>query len=90
MHIDHCLISTDNVGGLVCISNGKGVFQEFGGDLVSSYKGPVYAIDLGSRVDDCSGVVIFHSEWGNNEFHFNVQGILLLRGTMYGDGEFLH
>ena len=33
-----------------------------------SYKDPVYAVDLGSRIDDGSGVDIFHSEGGDNEF----------------------
>ena len=89
MGIDDCLISTDNVGGLVCVSDWEGVFQGSGGDLVFSYKGPVYTVDLGSRVNDCGGVDIVHSQRGNNEFHFNVQGILLLRGTMNGNGEFL-
>ena len=26
LNIDDCLISTDNVGGLVCISDGEGIF----------------------------------------------------------------
>ena len=55
-----------------------------------SYKGPVYTVDLGPRVNDCSGVNVFHSKRGNDEFHFNVQGVLSSRGTMNGNGEFLH
>ena len=54
-----------------------------------SYKGPVYAVDLGSRVNDCGGVDVFHSKGGNDEFHFNVQRVLLSGGTMNGNGEFL-
>ena len=27
-----------------------------------SYKGPVYAVDLASRVNDCGSVDIFHSK----------------------------
>ena len=90
LDIDGCLMLTSNVGGPVGVSNGEGVFQGFGGDFVLLYEGPVYTIDLGSRVDDYSGVTVFHSEGGNDEFHFNVQGILLSRGTTNGNGEFLH
>ena len=57
--------------------------------MVSSYKSPVYAVDLGSRVYDCSGVNIFHSKWEDDEFHFNVQGILSLRSAMNCNGDFL-
>ena len=78
------------MGGLVRVSDWEGGFQGSGGDLVFSYKGPVYTVDLGSRVNDRGDVDIVHSQRGNNEFHFNVQGILLSRGTMNGNGEFLH
>ena len=43
-----------------------------------SYEGPVNTIDLGSRVNDCGGVNVFHSEGGDDKFHFNVQRILSL------------
>ena len=65
------------------------MLQRFHGDLVLLYEGPVYAVYLGSRVDNCGGVDVFHSESGYNEFHFNVQGILSLEGTMDCGGEFL-
>ena len=68
LNIDNHLISTDNIGGLVHISDGEGVFQESGGDSVFSYKGPVYAVDLGSQINNGSGVNIFHSEGGDDEF----------------------
>ena len=55
-----------------------------------SYKDPVYAVDLGSRIDDGSGVDIFHSEGGDNEFQWYVQGVLLSVDTMDYYGEFLH
>ena len=58
------LISADNVGGLVCISDREGVLEGSGGDLMLSYKGPVYTVDLGSRVNDCGGVDVFHGERG--------------------------
>ena len=54
-----------------------------------SYKGPVYTVDLGPRVNDRSGVDVFHSKRRNDEFHFNVQGVLSSGGTMNGNGEFL-
>ena len=54
------------------------------------YKDPVYAVDLGSRIDDGSGVDIFHSEGGDNEFQWYVQGVLLSVDTMDYYGEFLH
>ena len=79
LDIDDCLISTDNIGGLVCISDGEGMFQWFSGDVVLSHESPVYAVDLSSGVYDCSGVNVFHSEWGDDEFHFNVQGIFFIK-----------
>ena len=54
-----------------------------------SYKGPVDAVDLGPRVNDCGGVNIFHSEGGDDEFHFNVQGVLSSRSTVNCGREFL-
>ena len=54
-----------------------------------SYEGPVNAVDLGSGVDDCGGVNVFHSEGGNNEFHFNVQRILSSGSAMNDGREFL-
>ena len=68
LNIDNRLISTDNVGGLVHILDEERVLQGSGGDSVFSYKGPVYAVDLGSQIDDGSGVDVFHSEGGDNEF----------------------
>ena len=68
LNIDNHLISTDNVGGLVHILDGERVLQGSGGDSVFSYKGPVNAVDLGSQIDDGSGVDVFHSEGGDNEF----------------------
>ena len=68
LNIDNCLISTDNVGGLVHISDVERVLQGSGQDSVFSYKGPVYVVDLGSQIDDGSGVDVFHSEGGDNEF----------------------
>ena len=65
------------------------MFQWFSGDVVSLHESPVYAVDLSSRVYDCSGVDIFHSEWGDNEFQWYVQGVLSLVDTMDYDGEFL-
>ena len=53
------------------------------------YKGPIYAVDLGPRVNDCGGVDVFHGKRGNNEFHFYVQRVLSSGDTMNGDGEFL-
>ena len=55
-----------------------------------SYKGPVDVVYLGSQVNDCCGVNVFHSERGYDEFQFNIQGILSFGGTMNGGGEFLH
>ena len=54
-----------------------------------SYKGPIYAVDLGPRVNDCGAVDVFHSKRGNDEFHFYVQRVLSSGGTMNGDREFL-
>ena len=89
LSIYNCLISADNVGGLVCILDWEGVLKGSGGDLMLSYKGPVYTVDLGSRVNDCGGVDIFHGERGDDEFHFYVQRVLLSRSTMNSSGESL-
>ena len=61
MGINDHFILADNVGGLVSVLDWEGVFEESGGDSMFSYKGPVYAIDLGSRVNDYGGVDVFHS-----------------------------
>ena len=89
MGIDNCFILAYDIGGLVCVSDRKRVFEGSGGNSVFSYKSPVNAVDLGSRVNDCGGVNIFHSEGGDDEFHFNVQRVLLSRGTMNNGREFL-
>ena len=89
MHIDDHFISAYDIGGLICVSNWKRVFEGSGGNSMFLYKCPVDAVDLGSRVNDCGGVDVFHSEGGNDEFHFNVQGVLSLRGTMNNGREFL-
>ena len=89
MSIDDCFISAYDVGSLICVSDWEGVFEESGGDSVFSYEGPVNAVDLGSRVNDCSGVDVFHSEGGDDEFHFNVQRVLLSGSTMNYGREFL-
>ena len=89
MSIDNCFISAYDVGSLVCVSDWERVFEGSGGDSMFSYKGPVDAVDLGSRVNDCGGVNIFHSEGGNNEFHSNIQRVLLSGSTMNCGREFL-
>ena len=89
MGIDDGFLSAYDVRGLVCVSNGERGFEGSGRDPMLSYESPVDAVDLGSRVNDCGGVDVFHSEGGNNEFHFNVQGILSLRGAMNNGREFL-
>ena len=77
------------VGGLVSVLDGEGILKRSGGDSMFLYKCPIDTVDLGSRVNDCSGVDIFHSERGDNEFHFNVQRVLSSRSTKNGSGEFL-
>ena len=89
LSVHYCFILADNVGGLVSVLDWEGVLQESGGNLVFSYEGPVYAVDLGPRVNDRGGVDVFHSKRRDNEFHFNVQRVLLSGGTMDGNGEFL-
>ena len=89
MSVDDRLISAYDVGSLICVSDGERVFEGSGGDSVFPYEGPVNAVDLSSRVDDCGGVDIFHSEGGDDEFHFNVQRVLSSRGTMNNGREVL-
>ena len=89
MSIDDRFILAYDVGSLICVSDWERVFEGSGGDSMFSYEGPVNTVDLGSRVDDCSGVDIFHSERGDDEFHFNVQRVLSSRGTMNNGREFL-
>ena len=89
MSIDDCFISAYDVGSLICVSDWERVFEGSGGDSVFSYEGPVDAVDLGSRVNDCGGVDIFHSEGGNDKFHFNVQRVLSSGSTMNCGREFL-
>ena len=89
MGIDNCFISAYDIGGLVCVSDREGIFEGSGGNSVFSYEGPVNAVDLGSRVDDCGGVDVFHSEGGDDEFYFNIQRVLSSRGTMNYGREFL-
>ena len=89
MCVQDCFISAYDVGGLVSVSDWEGVFERSGGDSMFSYEGPVNTIDLGSRVNDCSGVDVFHSERGDNEFHFNVQRVLSSGSTMNDGREFL-
>ena len=48
LDIDYCFILTDDVGGLVSVVDGKGIFQWLSRDSVSLYKGLVDAVDLGS------------------------------------------
>ena len=88
MDIDYSFIPTNNVRSLVSIADGQGVGQGSGRNLVLLQESPVYAFDLGAYVNDHSGVDSFHSEWGDDEFQLYVQGVLSLRGTMYGYGEF--
>ena len=90
MSIDDRFISAYDVGSLICVSDWERVFEGSGGDSVFSYEGPVNAVDLGSRVNDCGGVDVFHSEGGDDEFHFNVQRVLSLGSTMNYGREFLH
>ena len=89
MSIDDCFILAYDIGGLVCVSDRERVFEGSGGNYMFSYKGPVDAVDLGSGVNDGGGIDVFHSEEGDNEFHFNVQRVLSSRGTMNNGGEFL-
>ena len=89
MGIDDRFILAYDVGSLICVSDWERVFEGSGGDSVFSYEGPVDAVDLGSRVNDCGGVDVFHSEGGDDEFHFNVQGVLSSGSTMDGSREFL-
>ena len=89
LSVHYCFISAGNVGGLVSVSDWEGVLQESDGNSVFSYKGPVYTVDLGPRVNDHGGVDVFHSKRRDDEFHFYVQGVLSSRGTMNGNGEFL-
>ena len=56
MSIDDCFILVYDVGSLVCVLDWERVFEESGGDSMFSYKGPVDAVDLGPRVNDCGGV----------------------------------
>ena len=90
MSVQDGFISAKDIGGLVGISDWERVFERSGGNLVVSYEGPVNTIDLGSRVNDCCGVDVFHSERGDNEFHFNIQGVHSLGGAMNSSREFLH
>ena len=89
MSVDDRFISAYDIGSLVCVSDGKRVFEGSSGDSMLSYKGPIDAVDLGSRVNDCGGVDVFHSEGGNDEFHFYVQRILSSGGVMNSSREFL-
>ena len=89
MSVDDRFISAYDIGSLVCVSDGKRVFEGSSGDSMLSYEGPIDAVDLGSRVNDCGGVDVFHSEGGNDEFHFNIQRILSSRGAMNNGREFL-
>ena len=90
MSVQDCFILAKDIGGLVGVLDWERVFERSGGNLVFSYEGPVDTIDLGSRVDDCCGVDVFHSERGDTEFHFNIQGVLLSGGAMNSSREFLH
>ena len=90
MSVDDRFILAYDVGGLVCVSDWERVFEGSGGNSMFSYKGPVNAVDLGPRVNDCGGVDVFHSEGGDNEFHFNVQKVLSSGSTMNYGREFLH
>ena len=90
MRIDDHFISAYDIGGLICVLDRKRVFEGSGGNSMFSYKGPVDAVDLGSRVNDCGGVNIFHSEGGDDEFHFNIQRVLSSGSTMNNGREFLH
>ena len=90
MYVDNSFIPTDDIGGLIHISDGKGGSQGFGGYFVLSYESLVYAVDLGSRVYDCGGFNGFHGEWRNGEFQQYVQGISSLGYTFDYYGEFLH
>ena len=89
MSVQDCFISAKDVGGLVGVSDWERVFERSGGDLMFLYESPVNTIDLGSRVNDCGGVDVFHSEREDDEFHFNVQGVLSSGSTMNGSREFL-
>ena len=89
MRIDDRFISAYDIGGLICVSDRKRIFEGSGGNSVFLYKGPIDAVDLGSRVNDCSGVDVFHSEGGDDEFHFNVQRVPSLGSTMNNGREFL-
>ena len=89
MSVQDGFISAKDIGGLVGVSDWERVFERSGGNSVFSYEGPVNTIDLGSGVDDCCGVDVFHSERGDDEFHFNVQRVLSSRGTMNNGREFL-
>ena len=90
MGVDDCFILAYDVGSLICVSDWERVFEGSGGDSMFSYEGPVNTVNLSSRVDDCGGVDVFHSERGDDEFHFNVQRVLSSRGTMNNGREFLH
>ena len=74
---------------MICVSDWERVFEGSGGNPMFSYKGPIDAVDLGSGVNDCGGVDVFHSEGGDDEFHFNVQRVLSSGGTMNNSREFL-
>ena len=90
MRVQDGFVSAKDIGGLVSVSDWERVSERSGGNLVFSYEGPVDTIDLGSRVDDCCGVDVFHSERGDDEFHFNIQGVLSSGGAMNSSREFLH
>ena len=89
MSIDDRFIPAYDIGSLICVSDRKRVFEGSSGNSMFSYEGPVDAINLGSRVNDCGGVDVFHSERRDNEFHFNVQGVLSSGSTMNNGREFL-
>ena len=86
--IDNCLILTDNVGGLVYVLDWKGIFRGLVGIWCFCTKAQsmqlIWAPESMITVVSISFIVR-----GNDEFHVNVQGILLSRGTMNGNGEFL-
>ena len=70
------LISTEDIEGLVCVSDGERVLQGNRGDSVALDKSPINATDLGSGVDNGGSSDSVQGGRGDDDGDGNIQGVL--------------